>query len=209
MTYICINKPTSICSDNGLSYDRCQAIISTSAGILLIGPVGTNFSEILIGIQNEHFHSRKCIWKCRVKNGGHFVWASMCQWMWYWKDIDKGTRLNIFCCYSSYYKGAIATQVWYKQDIDRCSFICCCFQSKPLRPQITEMNWTKKLKGVFRGWCEMCFVDRDTLPDTVRSTLLGVNCLQTVSSLVTWHEIRQNIGSTYFKLIPSEPLFSI
>ena len=26
-----------------------------------------------------HFHSRKCMWKCRVRNGGHFVSASMCE----------------------------------------------------------------------------------------------------------------------------------
>ena len=38
-------------SDNGLSPGRRQAIISTIVGILLIGPLGTNFSEILIGIQ--------------------------------------------------------------------------------------------------------------------------------------------------------------
>ena len=38
-------------SDNGLSPGRRQAIIWTSAGILLIGPLGTNFSEIPIGIQ--------------------------------------------------------------------------------------------------------------------------------------------------------------
>ena len=38
-------------SDNGLSPVRRQAIIWTNAGILLIGPLGTNFSEILIGIQ--------------------------------------------------------------------------------------------------------------------------------------------------------------
>ena len=25
-----------------------------------------------------HFHSRKCIWKCRLENGGYFVSASMC-----------------------------------------------------------------------------------------------------------------------------------
>ena len=31
--------------------DRCQAIIWSNAGILSIGPIGTNFSEILIGIQ--------------------------------------------------------------------------------------------------------------------------------------------------------------
>ena len=37
-------------ADNGLSPMRRQAIIWTNAGILLIGPLGTNFSEILIDI---------------------------------------------------------------------------------------------------------------------------------------------------------------
>ena len=37
-------------SDNGLSPGRRQAIIWTNAGILLIGTLGTNFSEILIEI---------------------------------------------------------------------------------------------------------------------------------------------------------------
>ena len=37
-------------SDNGLLPGRRQAIIWTSDGILLIGPLGTNFSEILIKI---------------------------------------------------------------------------------------------------------------------------------------------------------------
>ena len=36
--------------DNGLSPGRRQAIIWTNDGILLIGPLGTNFSEILIEI---------------------------------------------------------------------------------------------------------------------------------------------------------------
>ena len=36
--------------DNGLSSDRRQAIIWTDAGILLIGPLGTNFSDIVIKI---------------------------------------------------------------------------------------------------------------------------------------------------------------
>ena len=35
-------------SDNGLAPGRRQAIIYTNAGILLIGPLKTNFSEILI-----------------------------------------------------------------------------------------------------------------------------------------------------------------
>ena len=51
MTHICLGKLTIIGSDNGLSPERRQAIIWTNAGILLIGPLGTNFSEILIEIQ--------------------------------------------------------------------------------------------------------------------------------------------------------------
>ena len=44
------SKLTIIDSDNGLSPDRRQAIIWTNAGILLIGPFGTTFSEISIEI---------------------------------------------------------------------------------------------------------------------------------------------------------------
>ena len=55
MTHICVSKLTIIASDNGLSPGRRQAIIWTAAGILLIGPLGTNFSEILIGIQTFSF----------------------------------------------------------------------------------------------------------------------------------------------------------
>ena len=36
---------TTIGSDNGLSPERCQAIIWTNAGILLIGPLWTNIIE--------------------------------------------------------------------------------------------------------------------------------------------------------------------
>ena len=50
MTHICVRKLTIIGSDNSLSPDRRQAIIWTNAGILLIGPLGTNFSQILIEI---------------------------------------------------------------------------------------------------------------------------------------------------------------
>ena len=55
VTHICVGKLTIIGSDNGLSPDRRQAIIWTNAGILLIGPTGTNFSEILIEILRFSF----------------------------------------------------------------------------------------------------------------------------------------------------------
>ena len=55
MTHIYVSKITIIGSDNGLSPGRRQAIIWTNAGILLIGPLGTNFSEILIEIDRLSF----------------------------------------------------------------------------------------------------------------------------------------------------------
>ena len=51
MTQICVGKPKIIGSDNGLSPVRREAIIWTNAGILLIRPLGTHFSEILIDIR--------------------------------------------------------------------------------------------------------------------------------------------------------------
>ena len=60
MTHICV----------GNQRHQCQA------GILSIEPLGTNFSEILTEIKK--FYSRRGIWKCRLRNCGHFVSASMC-----------------------------------------------------------------------------------------------------------------------------------
>ena len=52
VTYICVGKSTIIGSDKGFAFAfaRRQAISYTNAGILLIGPLGTNFSEIWIEI---------------------------------------------------------------------------------------------------------------------------------------------------------------
>ena len=76
VTHICISNLTIIGSDNGLSPGRRQAIIWTNVGILLIGPLGTNFNEILIKIHT--FSLKKINLKCRLENGCHFVSASMC-----------------------------------------------------------------------------------------------------------------------------------
>ena len=54
-THICVGKLTIIDSDNGLSPGRRQTIIWTNAGILLIGPLGTNFNEIFIEIHTLSF----------------------------------------------------------------------------------------------------------------------------------------------------------
>ena len=58
-THICVSKLTIIGSDNGLSPGRRQAITWTNDGILLIGPLGTNFSEILSKIHSLKTSSAK------------------------------------------------------------------------------------------------------------------------------------------------------
>ena len=68
VTNICVGNLTSLGPDNGLSPGRRQSIIWTDAGILLIGPLGTNFSEILIDIHTFSFtkmHLKMSSAKCR------------------------------------------------------------------------------------------------------------------------------------------------
>ena len=55
VTLICVSELTIIGSDNGLLPGRRQPIIWTNTGILLTGPSGTNFSEILIAILTFSF----------------------------------------------------------------------------------------------------------------------------------------------------------
>ena len=64
VTHMAISKLTIIGSDNGLSPSWSQAITWTNVGILLIGPLGTNFSEINrnynIFSQENEFESTVC-----------------------------------------------------------------------------------------------------------------------------------------------------
>ena len=68
VTHICVGNLTIIGSDDGLSPGRRQAITWTNVGILLIGPLGTNFSEMLIEIHTFSFkkiHLKMSIGKWR------------------------------------------------------------------------------------------------------------------------------------------------
>ena len=67
VTHICVGNLAIIGSDNGLSPGRRQPIIWTNAATLLIGPFGTNFSEILI-LYNSYIFIREnpfenVVWK--------------------------------------------------------------------------------------------------------------------------------------------------
>ena len=90
-THTCVIKLIITGSDNGLSPGRHQAIIQTNAERLLIGPLWTNFSEILIKIQNFSFmkmHLKMSSWKWQpsclglnilrqVWNDHHLYWCGV------------------------------------------------------------------------------------------------------------------------------------
>ena len=83
VTHICVSNQTNIGSDNGLSPGRRQAIIWSNAGILFIGPLGTNFREILIEIHTFPF--KKIYWKMSCGK-----WWSFC----------VGLNVLIRCCWN-------------------------------------------------------------------------------------------------------------
>ena len=53
-----------------------QAIILTNAGLLSIESLGKKISDFFKS-KFKVFHLRKCIWKYRLRNGGHFVQGKM------------------------------------------------------------------------------------------------------------------------------------
>ena len=88
MTLICVSKLTIIGSDNGLAPTRWHAIIWINDGILLIWPLGINFSEILIKIhilsfKKMHLEMSSGNWRpfclgppVRIDNTG--LWLFLC-----------------------------------------------------------------------------------------------------------------------------------
>ena len=85
VTHICVSKLTTIGSDNGLSPGRRQAIIWTNAGILLIGPLGINFSEIIIEIitfsfDKMHLKMSSAKWRLfRLGLNELSIWVILCE----------------------------------------------------------------------------------------------------------------------------------
>ena len=95
VTHICVGNLTIIGPDNGLAPGRRQAIIWTNAGILLIGPWGTNFSEILIGI---HAFSFKKI----------YLKMSSAKW----RPFCRPFHLELSCVRGILYCNSLRNQYW-------------------------------------------------------------------------------------------------
>ena len=73
---------------------RCQSIISTNAGILLIGPLGSNFNEILITIHTVSF--QKIHLKMLSGNGDNFFFTIQIffSWEWIWTNCTFSVLEN-------------------------------------------------------------------------------------------------------------------
>ena len=109
MTHICFSNLTITGSDNGLSPGWHQTIIWINAQILLIGPSGTNVSEILIKILIFSF-TKMCLnvlsakWGpfylgLSVLNGIYFVLASVYLQNWFDTVCRFSLTHNIFQCH--------------------------------------------------------------------------------------------------------------
>ena len=89
--HICVGNLTTIGSDNGLSPGRRQAITWTNAGILSIGPLRTNFSEILAEI--IIFSFKKMYWKV-----SSVKWRPLCLGLNVLNDRCMGMCYHISKC---------------------------------------------------------------------------------------------------------------
>ena len=116
VTHICLSKFTIIGSDNGSSPGRRQAIIWTNAWILLIWPLGTKFSEIIIKLHTFSYM------KMHLK-------LSSAEWRWFRLGLHDlinttGGTCAVWCCLLTnclLYGGPLYVNAWLSRPSSRCS----------------------------------------------------------------------------------------
>ena len=118
VTHMCVGKLSIIGSDNGLSPERRQAIIRTNAGILLIGPLGTNFSEILLEILIFSFKKMRLKvssgkWRPFCLGLNVLTWSILWLLMIWQKESQSVTAHAI----TSFYRWLLACCIWVPYDI--------------------------------------------------------------------------------------------
>ena len=87
------------------------------------------------------FHSRKCLWKCCLQNGDHFVQVSMCEWWIY------------FLCSKLQPAHQGHVPVSYHQDRVPCTK-CAATEITQRRPQVSKVSiWflQEKAKDGYEG----------------------------------------------------------
>ena len=113
----------NIGSDNGLLPIQRQAIIKTNAGLLSIGPLVTNFIEILIRLRNisltkRHMKISSVKWWPFCPRGEELMWGWYLFCSWHWVQCANH-RLSCDVCYPG---GFIAMNIlpsatWHNLDL--------------------------------------------------------------------------------------------
>ena len=106
VTHICVGNLTIIWSDNGLSPGRRQAIIWTNAGLLLIGILVTNFSDILIGIKTFSYM------KMHLKMSSA-KWRPFCLGLNVLRLSPPDTPKHVIMEYSANYTQRVRALLWF------------------------------------------------------------------------------------------------
>ena len=113
MTHICVDNLTIIGSDNGLSPGRRQTIIWTNAWILLIGPLGANFSEMLFKIHTFSFRKMYSKMSSEKKRpfclGLNVLTIEHVTWWSFYPQCNKLTQCGL-CCHMGYRSGSTLAQ---------------------------------------------------------------------------------------------------
>ena len=159
VTHICVGNLTITGSDNGLSPGRRQAITWTNVGILLIGPLGTNFIEILIGIQTfsfkkSHLKTSSANWRlfCLGLNELNLITYSIALSQKHKQgdsrhlqtDYGKHIKVN-----DTYKISTDKSSVWV---LDKKAKRQTCYE------QITQMTWVSKQHDLMlTSWHEKAF----------------------------------------------------
>ena len=116
VTHICIGNPTTIGPNNGLWPGWCQAILWTNAGVLLIEPFGTNFSEILIEINTFSFKKMhlKTSGKWRAFCLGLNVLNKLMPWPWSTKTFQQPSSFFLYFFFKLQQPGLLCNEDLYK-----------------------------------------------------------------------------------------------
>ena len=165
MTHICISKLTIIGSDNSLSPGRRQTIIWTRAGRLLIGPLGTNFREMLIEIDTFSFnkmHLKMLFEKWRPFCLGLNVLKHM-PW-----DMDTVLLCFVLLCFVLLCLYSMLTEPW----------MACMEFYVPEIPLNLDMGLCDLFTHIFQG----CFIDTKgnvRFPNAISSKICILNSFST------------------------------
>ena len=108
VTQICVSKLTTIGSDNSLSPGRRYAIIWTNAVIMLIGPLGTNCSEIFIEIHTFSFKKTDL----KMSSG---KWRSFCLGLYVlteWCHLGTASASILLFCHN-HHISCLCLLIWF------------------------------------------------------------------------------------------------